>query len=139
MVCVCYLTFQCLYYIIVFGYPIKHFHKNKEINKKWILYFIFLVLFNILENIILYPLKWVLDSHCSCLFTSIKALFALWFYSSYTNGYLFFDKTMGGHLDNIYIKMNPFCGKIFGLLGVTHNDLYPKDGYDSYQKKEKRN
>ena len=88
MVCACSLLFNCTYFIIVLGYPLKSLYdldKARKTEKKWILYFFLLTVFYLLENTLLFPLKWLLGKIDFCMFPTVKACFALWLYSCKTN------------------------------------------------------
>ena len=124
MVCACSLYFNTLYFIAVYLYPA---YKVKEgtPNKIWIYYFLILGIFSCLENIVLYPLKWLLEKICFCMFPFVKALFFLWLYYPKNKGILLIESKFGKYLDLAYEKLNPLIGKYLQLLGIKNQGYYP--------------
>ena len=123
MVCACYLLFNCTYFIIVLGYPLKSLYdldKANKTEKKWILYFFLLIVFYLLENTLLFPLKWLLGKIDFCMFPTVKACFALWLYSCKTNGIDFIESKGGKYLDLAFEKVNPSVGGILEKVGVKN-------------------
>ena len=123
MVCACSLLFNCTYFIIVLGYPLKSLYdldKAKKTEKKWILYFFLLTVFYLLENTLLFPLKWLLGKIDFCMFPTVKACFALWLYSCKTNGIDFIESKGGKYLDLAFEQVNPSVGGILEKVGVQN-------------------
>ena len=123
MVCACFLLFNCTYFIIVLGYPLKSLYdldKAKKTEKKWILYFFLLIVFYLLENTLLFPLKWLLGKIDFCMFPTVKACFALWLYSCKTNGIDLIESKGGKYIDLAFEKVNPKVGPILEKVGVKN-------------------
>ena len=121
MVCACSLLFNCTYFIIVLGYPLKSLYdldKQGKTDKKWILYFFLLTVFYFLEFTLLFPLKWILSKIDFCMFPTVKACFALWLY--YYKGIDFIESKGGKYLDLAFEKVNPSVGNVLAKVGIKN-------------------
>ena len=121
MVCVCSLYFNSVYFIAVYGYPAYQVSKNKK-DKIWVLYFLILGIFSVLENTALLPIKWLLTKICFCMFPAVKALFFCWLYYPKYKGALLIEKLSEKYLDMAYEKMNPILGKYLEKLGISNKE-----------------
>ena len=119
MVCACSLYFNVVYFLAIYGYPCYKV-KNGEQDKIWPIYFLILGIFSFLENTALFPLKWLLDKICFCMFPTLKSLFFLWLYSPQYKGALLLDKLFGKYIDMAYEKLNPIIGKFVESLGIKN-------------------
>ncbi len=119
MACICSLYFNVLYFIAVYGYPCYQVKQGGK-EKIWPLYFFILGIFTFLECTALYPLKWILEKICFCMFPSLKALFFLWLYYPKYKGALLLDQKFGHYIDMAYEKLNPIIGKFFQFVGVKN-------------------
>ena len=125
MVCACYLLFQLTYFSATLGYPLYCLYqldRNGTTDKKWIYYFFFLTFFYLLECTLLFPLKYLLNKICFCMFPTVKALFALWLYNPKASGIDFIEGKLGQHLDTAFLKINPFIGGFMEKIGIENKD-----------------
>ena len=126
MFCTCYLLFQCVYYYIMLGYPLKCLYEaNKagKIEEKWIYYFLYITILHLGEMTILFPCKWLLGKIDFCMFPTVKALFAYWLYCPCgKNGIDFIDKLIGDKFETIFIKINEKIGKYAEFVGIENKD-----------------
>ena len=125
MVCACYLLFQVTYFAATLGYPLYCLYqldRNGKTDKKWIYYFFLLTFFYILESTLLFPLKYLLNKICFCMFPTVKALFALWLYNPKASGIDLIESKFGQHLDTAFLKINPFIGKYKKKIGIENKD-----------------
>ena len=121
MVCACSLLFHGTYFAITLGYPLKtlyYLDRNGKKDKKWIYYFFILTLFYLLELTLLYPLKYLLNKICFCMFPTVKSLFALWLYYPKVEGINLIESKVGSHLDMAFLKVNPMVGGFLEKLGI---------------------
>jgi len=126
MVCACFLLFQTTYLAIVIGYPLKCLYildKENKTDKKWIYYFFIMTVFTILENTILFPIKWLLNKIDFCMFLTLKALLALLLYCPEANLIEKIEQIIGPHIDTAYLKLNPILGKHLEKIGITNKDI----------------
>ena len=119
MVCACSLYFNIVYFITVYGYPGYKVKTGKQ-EKLWLLYFLILGAFSILENSLFYIFKWLLNKICFCMFPSVKALFFLWLYYPKTSGIFKVESIIGKYIDMAYQKINPIAGKYLEKLGIAN-------------------
>ena len=119
MVCACSLYFNVVYFLAMYGYPCYKVKKGEQ-DKIWPIYFLILGIVSFLENTALYPLKWLLEKICFCMFPTIKALFFLWLYCPQYKGALLLDKLLGKYIDMAYEKLNPIVGKFVENLGIKN-------------------
>ena len=125
MVCACYLLFQATYFAATLGYPLYCLYqldRNGKTDKKWIYYFFLLTFFYILESTLLFPLKYLLNKICFCMFPTVKALFALWLYNPKASGIDLIEGKFGQHLDTAFLKINPFIGGFIEKIGIENKD-----------------
>ena len=126
MFCTCYLLFQCVYYYMMFGYPLKCLYEaNKagQAESKWIYYFLYITILQLCEMTVLFPLKWLLGKIDFCMFPTVKALFALWLYfPCEKNGINLLDKLIGQHFEKIFVIINGKIGKYAGFIGIENKD-----------------
>ena len=125
MVCACYLLFQATYFAITLGYPLKtlyELNKKEQTDKKWIYYFFLLTLFYVLELTILFPMKYLLNKICFCMFPTVKALFALWLYFPKDCGIDLIETKVGKYLDLAFLKLNPILGGPLSKIGIENKD-----------------
>ena len=131
MVCACYLLFQCTYFAIILGYPLFCLYKlDKEgrVDDKWINYFFLLTLLFIGEFTVLFPFKWLLGKIDFCMFSTVKALFALWlYYPNEKNGINIIKDLIGKYLDLAFIKINGICGPFAEKIGIENKDVAGKE------------
>lgn len=124
MVCVCQLLFKAVYIFLVLGYPGYKVYKLDKFrpDKIYLLYFIILGVFTLLEYTILFPLSWLLGKICYCMFPSLKAIFCLWLYYDTWRGALFLEDKFGKYIDMAFEKVNPIIGKYMEKIGVPNRD-----------------
>ena len=125
MVCACYLLFQGTYFAITLGYPLKTLYmldREGKKDKKWIYYFFILTVFYLLELTLLYPLKYLLNKICFCMFPTVKALFALWLYYPEVEGISTIENMVGPYLDTAFLKVNPMIGGFMEKIGIQNKD-----------------
>ena len=125
MVCVCYLLFHATYFAITIGYPLKSLYildRKGETDKKWIYYFFLLTVFYLCELTVLFPLKYLLNKICFCMFPTVKALFALWLYCPKCQGIYLIENLVGKHLDTAFLKINPILGGFMGKIGIKNKE-----------------
>ena len=121
MVCACSLLFNAAYYTLVLGFPLYNLYlldKKQRIDIKWIYYFLILSLFNILENTLLYPMKYLLEKICLCMFPALKAGFAFWLYSPKLDGISYIDSKLEPYIIKAFEKINPQVGGFLAKLGL---------------------
>ena len=125
MVCACFLLFKATYFAATLGYPLYCLYqldRNGKTDKKWIYYFFILTIFYLCELTILFPIKYLLDKICFCMFQSVKALFALWLYYPEANGIDFIENKVGPHLDTAFLKINPIIGGYMEKIGIINKE-----------------
>ena len=126
MICACYLLFQCVYYSIMLGYPLKSLYdldKAGKMEKKWIYYFFYLIILQLCEMTVLFPLKWLLRKIDFCMFPTVKALFALWlYYPCQKNGINLIENIIGDKLEAAFVKINGIVGKYAEMIGIENKD-----------------
>ena len=123
MVCACYLLFQATYFAATLGYPcycLYELQKKDSTDKKWMYYFFFLSFFYLLEGTLLYPLKYLLNKICFCMFPTVKILFAIWLYNTKYSGIDLFEEKLGKHLDTAFLKINTYIGRIMEKIGIEN-------------------
>ena len=119
------LLSKVLYLTIIYGYPaFKVVKANKENNleKIWIIYFLFLGLLSILEGTFLFPIIFIFNKICSKIYPTLKLLFHLWLYYPEYRGALLLDQQFGKFIDLAFLKANPILGKFFTLFGLQIRD-----------------
>ena len=126
MICACYLLFQCVYYSIMLGYPLKSLYESDKagkIEKKWIYYFFYLIILQLCEVTVLFPLKWLLRKIDFCMFPTVKALLALWlYYPCQKNGINLIENIIGDKLETAFVKINGIVGKYAEMIGIENKD-----------------
>ena len=121
MACACSLLFNVSYYTLVLGFPLYNLYlldKKKKIDIKWIYYFLFLSLFIILENTILFPIKYILEKICFCMFPTLKAGFAFWLYSPKLDGISLINSKLEPYFFKAFEKINPPIADYLTKLGL---------------------
>ena len=121
MVCTCSLLFSVFYYTTIIGFPLYNLYlldKKNKTDVKWIYYFLILSIFNILENTLLYPVKYGLEKICFCMFPALKAGFAFWLYSPKLDGISLFNLKFEPYLLKAFEKINPPIGGLLTKLGL---------------------
>ena len=138
MFCACYLLFQCAYYYLMFGLPLKYLYdanKAGKIEEKWIYYFLYIAILQFCETTVLFPLKLLLGKIDFCMFPTVKALFAYWLYCPCEkNGINIIDKLIGDKYEKIFLKINEKIGKYMKFFGIENTQN--KDGASSEKKIE---
>lgn len=123
MICVCSLLFNVSYYTVIFVFPLYNLYlldRKKKTDIKWIYYFLILSLFNILENTLLFPMKYLLEKICFCMFPALKAGFAFWLYSPKLNGISLIDSKLEPYVLKAFEKINPPVGGFLTKLGLPN-------------------
>jgi len=121
MVCICSLLFNAAYYTLILGFPLYNLYlldKKQKIDIKWIYYFLLLSLLNIIENTLLYPIKYLLEKICFCMFPALKAGFAFWLYSPKLDGISLIDSKLEPYIIKAFEKINPLVGGFLVKLGL---------------------
>ena len=119
------LLSKVLYLTIIYGYPAFQVIKGKKENnleKIWIIYFLFLGLLSILEGTVLFPIIFIFNKICRKIYPTLKLLFHLWLYYPEYRGALLLDQQFGKFIDLAFLKANPILGKFFTLFGLQIRD-----------------
>ena len=119
------LLSKVLYLTIIYGYPaykVVKATKENNLEKIWILYFLFLGLLSILEGTFLFPIIFIFNKICRKIYPTLKLLFHLWLYYPEYRGALLLDKQFGKFIDLAFLKANPILGKLFTLFGLQIRD-----------------
>ncbi len=129
MACGCCLLSKLIQLCIIYGYPgykvIQTAQKN-DLQKLWIIYFLIIGLFSILEGTILFPIIYILGKISLRIYPTIKTLFHLWLYYPEYRGALLLDQKFGNIINTIFLKANPLVGKVFSFLGIQNRDTYAR-------------
>ena len=127
MICACYLLFKCDYYSIMLGYPLKSLYESNKaglVEKKWIYYFFYIIILQLCEMTVLFPLRWLLGKIDFCMFPTVKALFALWlYYPCPKNGINLIENLIGDKLELAFVKINGIVGKYAEMIGIENKDV----------------
>ena len=120
----CILT-KLFHLILIYGYPAyKVFQTTKEGNpqKLWIIYFLIIGLFSIIEGTVLFPLIFILGKISKKIYPFLKVVFHLWLYYPEYRGALLLDQKFGKFIDKIFLVINPIAGKLLNKIGIPKRD-----------------
>ena len=121
----CYCFSKLIQLFIIYGYPgykVLKTAKEGKLEKLWILYFLIIGIFSVLEGTLLFPIIFILGKICKRIYPTLKVLFHLWLYYPEYRGALLLDQKFGGFIDIAFLKINPIMGKLLTLLGVPNRD-----------------
>ena len=119
------LLFKLIYLTAIYGYPaykVIKTSKDDKIEKIWIIYFLIVGVFSILEGTFLFPIIFILDKICKKIYVTLKLLFHLWLYYPEYRGALLLDQQFGKFIDIAFLKTNPIFGKLLTLVGLPIRD-----------------
>ncbi len=125
MACCCCPLTKIFELILIYGYPaykVLKSAKDGQLEKLWIIYFLIIGLFSILEGTILFPIIFILGKINKKIYPFIKVSFHLWLYYPDYRGALLLDQLHGKYIDLIYIKVNTIAGKVFDKIGIPNRD-----------------
>jgi len=119
------LIFKLCYLASIYGYPaykVIKTSKEDKVEKIWIIYFLIVGVFSILEGTLLFPIIFILDKICKKIYVTLKLLFHLWLYYPEYRGALLLDQQFGKFIDLAFLKANPILGKLLTLVGLPIRD-----------------
>ncbi len=119
------LLFKLIYLTSIYGYPaykVIKTSKEDKVEKIWIIYFLIVGVFSILEGTLLFPIIFILDKICKKIYITLKLLFHLWLYYPEYRGALLLDQQFGKFIDLAFLKTNPIFGKLLTLVGLPIRD-----------------
>ena len=96
--------------------------QEKNLQKLWVIYFLIIGLFSILEGTILFPIIYILGKISRRIYPMIKTLFHLWLYYPEYRGALLLDQQFGKFIDLAFLKLHPICGKFLTIFGIPNRD-----------------
>ena len=83
MSCCCCFS-KLIQLFIIYGYPgykVLKTAKEGKLEKLWILYFLIIGIFSVLEGTLLFPIIFILGKICKRIYPTLKVLFHFWLYS----------------------------------------------------------
>ena len=92
--------------------------KESKPNKLWILYFFVFGILTLLEGTVLFPVKYLLNLICTCIWCISKALFAVWLYHPSYRGALLLHQLGEPHLAKVQTILEPTVGKALSFVGI---------------------
>ena len=125
MSCGCCILTKLIQLCIIYGYPgykVIRTAQEKNLQKLWIIYFLIIGLFSILEGTILFPIIYILGKVSRRIYPMMKTLFHLWLYYPEYRGALFLDQKFGNFINLAFLKANPLAGKVISFLGIPDRD-----------------
>ena len=124
--------FKAYYITIIYGYPAYNILTTKK-SKLWIIYFLILGFFSILEKRFLFIFHFLINDVTLYILRVIKILFFLWLYHPKFLGALLLESLYGKIIDNIFSSLNPLLGRHLAQLGFNNNAALISDiKYNSY-------
>ena len=125
MACGCCLLTKLFELILIYGYPaykVLKSGKDAQLEKLWIIYFLIIGLFSILEGTLLFPIIFILGKISKKIYLFLKVSFHLWLYYPEYRGALLLDQLFGRYIDIIYLKGNIIAGKVLNKIGIPNRD-----------------
>ena len=123
--CCCFSFSNIIEFFVVFVYPIyKTFMtiKQHKIEKLWLIYFVIMGLYIILEKTILFPIVFILMKISRSFYIGLRCFMHFWLYYSYYRGALYLEQKFGKYIDIFFIRSNALAGKIFQKIGIPDRD-----------------
>ena len=125
MACGCCIVSKLLQLCIIYGYPgykVIITAQKKELQKLWIIYFLIIGLFSVLEGTILFPIIYILGKISCRIYPMLKTLFHLWLYYPEYRGALLLDQKFGNFINLAFLIANLLAGKVISFLGIPDRD-----------------
>ena len=125
MACGCCILSKLIQLCIIYGYPgykVIKTAQEKNLQKLWIIYFLIIGLFSILEGTILFPIIYILGKISRRIYPMMKTLFHLWLYYPEYRGALLLDQKFGNFINLAFLKANLLAGKVISFLGIPDRD-----------------
>ena len=111
--------------ILIYGYPaykVLKTAKDGKQEKLWVIYFLIIGIFSILEGTVLFPIIFILGKISKRIYPFLKVCFHLWLYYPEYRGALLIDQMFGKFIDLVFLKANPIGGKVLTKLGIPNRD-----------------
>ena len=116
--------------ILIYGYPaykvLKASKEGKQ-EKLWVIYFLIIGIFSILEGTALFPIIFILGKISKRIYPFLKVFFHLWLYYPEYKGALLIDQMFGKFIDLVFLKANPIGGKLLTKIGIPNRDVAGKN------------
>ena len=124
------MAFSCMltklfHLFLIYGYPAyKVFKTAKEgqPQKLWVIYFLIIGLFSIIEGTLLFPLIIILGKISKSIYPFLKVVFHLWLYYPEYRGALLLDQQFGKFIDKIFLVINPIVGNLLAKIGIPKRE-----------------
>ena len=124
MACCCCLS-KIFQLILIYGYPAYKVLKTSKEGKQeklWVIYFLIIGIFSILEGTALFPVIFILGKISKRIYPFLKVFFHLWLYYPEYRGALLIDQMFGKFIDLVFLKANPIGGKVLTKIGIPNRD-----------------
>ena len=124
MACCCCLS-KIFQLILIYGYPaykVLKTSKDGKLEKLWVIYFLIIGVFSILEGTVLFPIIFILGKISKRIYPFLKVFFHLWLYYPEYRGALLIDQLFGKYIDLVFLKTNPIGGKLLTKIGIPNRD-----------------
>ncbi len=111
--------------ILIYGYPaykVLKTAKDGKQEKLWVIYFLIIGIFSILEGTVLFPIIFILGKISKRIYPFLKVCFHLWLYYPEYRGALLIDQMFGKFIDLVFLKANPIGGKVLTKIGIPNRD-----------------
>ena len=125
MACACCFLSKLIQLILIYGYPAYKVTKTSidgKLEKLWVIYFLVIGIFSLLEGTLLFPIIFILGKISRRIYPLIKVCFHLWLYFPYYRGALLLDQLYGKFIDLAFLKVNPIGGKLLTKIGIPNRD-----------------
>ena len=112
--------------ILIYGYPAYKVLKTSKEGKQeklWVIYFLIIGIFSILEGTALFPIIFILGKISKRIYPFLKVFFHLWLYYPEYRGALLIDQMFGKFIDLVFLKANPIGGKVLTKIGIPNRDF----------------
>ena len=126
MACACCFLSKLVQLILIYGYPaykVLKTSKEGQLEKLWVIYFLVIGIFSILEGTLLFPIIFILGKISRRIYPFIKVCFHLWLYFPSYRGALLLDQLYGKFIDLAFLKVNPIGGKVLTKIGIPNRDI----------------
>lgn len=139
--CLSELVYNMIIQNLTFWYPVIKTCKclkEGKIEKIWVIFFLIVGVFNILEPFILFPILFPLRlcfkrfetvrffNMLGTVYRFVKSFVALWLYHADYRGALWIDQHFGNIIDQSFMKINPILNKILPLIKYPQRDVAAK-------------
>ena len=126
MACLCCCSLSKIFGLaLIYGYPAYKVIKTGQsgkVEKLWVIYFLIIGIFYILEGTLLFPIILILSKISKKIYPFMKIAFHLWLYYPEYRGALLLEQNCGKFIDMAYLKSNPIVGKFVEILGIPNRD-----------------